>query len=330
MKKLYILLIANLLCVILNAGIEENLVVHFALDEGTDTIVTDSKAGITGVILDNAEWIDGLNGKAVDFTNTDTAVILCEPSDKTTVLDFDDASFTVAVVVKNENLETDGDQYMVVKGDNWIDGPNGNGNRFAIFSKQASIFFAVDDDITKSQLGVTISGIPQFKADDWNVIVGVRDRVAATLTLYVNGEFAGSLEDKTGPIDTEDQRLLIGNYHHSHAKLKGAICDVQIFDKALTAEEVATLPLISEEVSINSISNNINGFVYPNPASNELFIHNIKGISKIEIFNILGQTEMTISEDPGSMPLNISELKTGQYILRVHSENSIHTTRFYK
>jgi uncharacterized protein YjdB len=130
------------------------------------------------------------------------------------------------------------DPYLFLKGDNGDDGPNGNGNRYAIQSKEGELRFVLDDDVTKTQLGVKYAGYPN---NQWAHIVGVRNVEKDSLYLYVNGTEIGRKLDETGALDVDSQRVVIGNYHTLDRKITGAIDDIQVFNKALTAAEISQM-----------------------------------------------------------------------------------------
>ncbi len=77
--------------------------------------------------------------------------------------------------------------------------------------------------------------------------------------------------------------------------------------------------------SANEMSSRIS--VYPNPATNVL---NIKGMDNIEKVEILGITGNIIKSLDGSNEINVTELSRGAYILKVHSNKEVSTTRFIK
>ena len=73
--------------------------------------------------------------------------------------------------------------------------------------------------------------------------------------------------------------------------------------------------------------------VYPNPAQNELNISNTSGISieKTQIIDISGRIVRTIERnDDVNSVINISNLSTGIYLLRLETENSSSVVRFIK
>lgn len=91
-----------------------------------------------------------------------------------------------------------------------------------------------------------------------------------------------------------------------------------------------------EVLSLNNqdISNANSFIVYPNPASNYLYLDGISSIKKISIYNVLGK-EQSILKTPelkeNKATLNIEHLKSGIYFVKLHqANNSISIKKFIK
>ena len=68
--------------------------------------------------------------------------------------------------------------------------------------------------------------------------------------------------------------------------------------------------------------------VYPNPANNTLYVNATSNISKIEVFNTLGQKVMTVSANDNHAKLNTSNLAKGMYMLKIHTEKGVVNQKF--
>ena len=78
-----------------------------------------------------------------------------------------------------------------------------------------------------------------------------------------------------------------------------------------------------------SFKNKVN--IFPNPASNTLFIDNIqKQIQKIEFFDLQGRLIITINENKDKYQIDISNLITTTYLIRLSTETGIETVRCVK
>jgi hypothetical protein len=71
--------------------------------------------------------------------------------------------------------------------------------------------------------------------------------------------------------------------------------------------------------------------IYPNPANNMLYISNIAGISKVDIYSVVGTLVKSVESFPnsrGQAGISVSELPAGLYILRMSGSLKDTTTRF--
>lgn len=319
MQKLYFFVFMSLIVSMVSA--QSTLVAQFKMDEGSGTTVTDEVNGITGNVLNGITWVSGQSGTALDVgSGSDSAIVIIEETDKTKALNFTSESFSIVCWANYVNDPALTDQYFFLKGDNGADGPNGNGNRYGLYSKQGELRFVVDDDAVKTESKLAISGL--WKDNEWNHIVGVRDVEAKKMYLYLNGDLIQTADDGSGPINVENQRMLIGNYHNKSSKMTGKLDDVRIYNGALTAAEVSALFSGSSSSAVqfqNSIS------CYPNPATDMLHL-NI-GVQNFvtEIYDVSGKA---ILRSENNKNINVSTLKQGLYFIRINDGNSVLTSRF--
>ena len=66
--------------------------------------------------------------------------------------------------------------------------------------------------------------------------------------------------------------------------------------------------------------------VYPNPAKNLVNINSVSTISKVELFSITGKRVMEVSNIRNNQ-INISQLKTGMYLMRLSDVNNNSATK---
>lgn len=67
--------------------------------------------------------------------------------------------------------------------------------------------------------------------------------------------------------------------------------------------------------------------VYPNPAFNQLHIRGAEGITRIDVVGITGAVVATFEN---TSDINISQLNSGIYIIKVSTETDVYTARFLK
>ena len=77
-------------------------------------------------------------------------------------------------------------------------------------------------------------------------------------------------------------------------------------------------------------TNNFSFKFYPNPVENNLTINSKTEISSIEVFNVLGQTVLKSSPNTNNTKLNMSQLNSGAYFVKVVSGNNAKTIRIIK
>lgn len=75
-------------------------------------------------------------------------------------------------------------------------------------------------------------------------------------------------------------------------------------------------------LNIDSFESLSNLSIYPNPIESILTIENKYVMEKIEIFNLLGQTILSLSVNLNIKEIDLTNLSSGTYIVRVFSENN--------
>ncbi len=218
----------------------------WSFEEGEGTRVADSNGGAVGNIqnANGITWESCGVGTSLNFAGAtkDDAIIYVNDNPN---LDFDSTqSFSISILAKIDPYANTGEMNLILKGDNKNDGThlaNGKGKWYAVATKDNELRFALDDDVTKTQLGVAIDE-SNFPANQWNHIMAVRDLAQDSIFLYINGEKAGSILDETeGDISTTGLPLVIGNYHSGVRKVNGNLDEIAVYDFAFSAQEVADL-----------------------------------------------------------------------------------------
>jgi len=76
--------------------------------------------------------------------------------------------------------------------------------------------------------------------------------------------------------------------------------------------------------------NGLNVQFYPNPVRNQLFVKTKDEISNIEVFDELGRKHQTLSPFMNSHLLDVSNLNSGQYFIKVTSKNNFKVLKVIK
>ncbi|MCF2220309.1 T9SS type A sorting domain-containing protein [Chryseobacterium sp. PS-8] len=86
--------------------------------------------------------------------------------------------------------------------------------------------------------------------------------------------------------------------------------------------------LVQGSLSTNEILDDVNLTLYPNPVSGVLNIKAKEQIKKVEIFDASGRlVKIVIGNDN---LINVSEFKTGNYLIKINTTQKIYTTKFVK
>lgn len=74
----------------------------------------------------------------------------------------------------------------------------------------------------------------------------------------------------------------------------------------------------------------VNCHVFPNPTSETLTVESNHIVNRYEVYNIVGEMLISKPVDEKSFNVNVSELPTGTYIIKMNSDGLIQTRRFVK
>ena len=93
----------------------------------------------------------------------------------------------------------------------------------------------------------------------------------------------------------------------------------------------STALAVTVSITLSTATNEINNLVvYPNPIENQLNISANELITKIEVYDILGQLIKSIANNSYLIQADLSELSSATYILRVYSEQKVQTIKMIK
>jgi len=209
----------------------DGLVAHFALDEGAGAIATDSSGNRHDGQLTGGTWIadarfaGGLRLGAGDFVSV--------PSFPAAT-----ASFTVATWVRlsTDQLAMDNDMWIAIAGteifaaggwqlniDNRLPRPRFD---FAYWSAPLMGYLFVECECVETAR--------------WIHLAAVVDVDANLVTLYKDGSI-GDQETRPSDISTGDSTLYLGRWNMNGRLLSGDLDDLAIWNRALTANEIAAL-----------------------------------------------------------------------------------------
>lgn len=194
---------------------------YWPLDEGTGTVTEDLAGNHDGTLVNGPVWTTGTAGAALQFNGSNQSV-----DTGAAILDTT-GNYTAAAWVKLDSL---GGFATAVSQD---------GATNSAFFLQYS---GADNRFAFSFAGVRALAPTAPETGRWYHLVGVRDVTAGTLTLYVDGQPAGTAYACLG--DASSGHTVIGRAKFGGNPVdfwRGAIDQVHVYDRALTAAEVAGL-----------------------------------------------------------------------------------------
>jgi len=202
---------------------------YWMFNETSGTTAHDSIGGNDGTLQGSTlpTWAAGKYDNAVTFATGGQSVYVPHASS----IDFANESFSVSMWAKQPTSYT-GQYELFIKGT--IGGGDfpGSGKRYELYRKDAAFRFAIDDNVTKTEISVATTGIC---TDDWVHIVAVRNTAEDHIRLYINGSPVSTITDNTGNI-SQAEPLYIG-----YAMYPGAVDDLRIYRYALTQDQVTAI-----------------------------------------------------------------------------------------
>ncbi|MHC5055496.1 MAG: LamG domain-containing protein [Planctomycetota bacterium] len=202
-------------------GIRHGLIGHWTLDEGRGTVAMDmSGRGANGTVT-GGKWSKGRIGGALEFNGVSDCVAVANES----IFDIRSA-ITVAAWIKVDSF-TKYCQAIICKGDTaW---------RLHRHRITNSLGFACSG-LTGTPI---LQGNVSVVDGAWHHVAGVYD--GTTMYLYVDGKLDASAAAR-GSIAISDAPVHIGdNSERTKRRWCGAVDDVRVYDRALSAGEIGTL-----------------------------------------------------------------------------------------
>ena len=205
-------------------SLNDGLVLDMPFSINSSTIAADYSGSNNNGVVSGAVWTsNGKYGGAYSFDGIDDTV-----NGTSAMANFTNTtSYTVSVWVKNVVPAPSANQYVISK-------RSGTGNGWAIAYLESGNIFAMITD-TGSQVSTTIK---ENDVSNWHNVIGIYNSATCNASIYVDGvmgehETVGCLPfHNTAP-------LLIGVQYGLTAYWNGTIDEVKVWNRALSADEVA-------------------------------------------------------------------------------------------
>ena len=124
--------------------------------------------------------------------------------------------------------------------------------------------------------------------------------------------------------------MYVGQMADGKRAFSGKLDEIVIFDKAISAIEIADLFAKEPPVSVESKYNTHKLRAYPNPAVDGIYVNfdNASQSATVSIMNIAGQTLLTKLNVVNGQYLDISSLENGLYVLKLDDGRQTSYTKF--
>ncbi len=312
---------------------EKEKVAYFKFDETTGNNALNELEGNAVAVNITPVWESGISGNSILFSGTPTTQRLVQPF--YSLLNIGNQSFTFDLWFKSPG-GTSTDWYLFHKGTHVANTTTGaTGKWFGLQYKNNLMTFAIDDNVTKTNIDVTAN---QYFNNEWTYVAGVRDMSADKISIYINGVLKGQTTDKTGDIN-ETGDLIIGNRNVNFDNpFKGNIDEFSIYKDILTPEEI--LDNYNKKIlsSVGNTKSHNHLKVYPTFFTDYINIEsNILSVGKnisIQLYSTVGQ--MVYRKDINSIPSslvkidNLNNLPAGTYICVLKSTEKTATAVLMK
>jgi len=307
--------------------LDTGMVAHYGFNENDGQVVADlSKNHFDGYIVGDVNWVPGKFGSSVEFMGTNDSHVEVPESVLGSGLIFDVTdSWSLSLWIKLPAIPTVWTTIVAKSRD--------QGGHFGLWLAP------------NGSESWTYGGWPNFGGvitndhiDTWTHLVVVQNGDYASITGYMNGveDFVGSVpRPLTGAGD-----LWMGGGKSVKEWLIGSIDDVRIYNRALSAEDVAALYIyaslpVSVKSPLDDSKSSILNQNYSNPFNlNTNISYNLqkKAEVKIVVYDMLGQqVAMLVNEvrpaGQNNVQLDGRKLNGGVYIYKMNLGNQVFTRK---
>lgn len=313
-------------------------VAYFAFDETSGSTAVNVPTGEEIMANDATPygsyvpvWGEGKINGAILFDAANTTDGMIVPSYEEIV--FESAPFSYELWFKSTAGNSSQSRYLLHKGSHKSDGDRNTGKWFGLEYKKGTLYFGVDDDVTKSLAEVSATS---YFDGNWHHVVAVRDVENAKLLLYIDGELKASANDATGAIDGSEA-LVIGNVNvNFDSPFIGSIDEFTLYNDALTELEIKSKyehgVTAIEEIAAQEREDVV---VYPNPFKDRFTVTlpQSTGTVKVEIYSLSGalvySNDLTVSGGMVEVK-GLDGLPAGVYNCAVIADDTTRTARMMK
>lgn len=173
-----------------------------------------------------------------------------------------------------------------------------------------------------------------FDPSQWNFIVGSYEAVSHKLKIYVNGicdsTMVSTYSDVTNTPVYVGARPFWSGTGSTTFYFKGAIDDVNIYNTAITQQQVDSLYNYNPvSTGIQLLNNESKIGVYPNPTTSTFTLVGISksDLEKVEVYDYLGKL---LFVEANNTNIDLSKFEKGMYLYRVYSTSGVQFGKIIK
>lgn len=220
------------------------LVGYWNFDEGAGTVAGDSSGSGNHGTITGATWVDGKRGKALDFNGTSDFVDLFNPTSL-----YVSGDVTLSAWVKPRTLNSNFARNVIVSGRRTESSPV-----YGLLVSPTSVGTSFQtDNLSNGSLGyVNRVGSTNINYNEWVMVSVVRSGL--NLYFYKNDVLIGQDTFLSGNLYSSNGYLIGKGYNGGSFFFDGLIDDVRIYNRALSAGEIARL-YSSGQVTRKTVSN---------------------------------------------------------------------------
>ena len=208
--------------------LEKGLVGYWKLDDGSGTSATDSSGNAnTGTLTNGPTWTTGQIGGATSFDGTDDYINVGNQS----ALNLGINNFSISVWI----FDTGATQNTLAI--NKRNALNTAGYELLDSVTPGTHSFRVGDG-TVNVAGYSVTGLNN---GSWHLLTGVVDRNSQKLITYLDGFHIGTDVSITGMSSVDNTQAFQIGARGGATNFKGSLDEVRIYNRALSADEVAKL-----------------------------------------------------------------------------------------
>lgn len=314
----------------------KGLVAHWTMDENAGDIIYDAtEYANNGTLynMDNAAWVPGISGSALQFDGIDDFIVV--PHDRS--LNFGEESFSISFWLNQTVI--DRNMTYIIKGTHKA--PGSSKRYEVLFDRDSTDIMMYMDDGFSDPVEMYLIPGKEFITDEWVHIVAVRYNNNDQIQIFYNAEVIGTGWDNMLDI-SQDEDLYIGvSPDQDSTYFVGALDDIRLYNRALSQSQIQSIyneqfPEITEQILVGSQNMNLKN--YPNPFVQRTTISYTLSKSehvKLAIYDLMGQeieilANQIMTKGTHRVEFDASELKSSIYICRLSSGSGNITTKLIK